>query len=184
MIKKAKNTKVLSKIQEKRVAKELNARTTIASGSLYFQVGVYAIFNLQNDKVYIGSSVNVPKRRTEHFYKLNKGIHSNKNLQEDYNLYGQANFEFIFLEEVERPLLPIREKFYILRYSNNLYNIYTNPNYVTIEGSSKIKAKCSGKLNGNYGNKVSDETKKLMRDRRWGENYVFKHNPKYKRKSM
>ena len=37
MIKKAKNTKVLSKIQEKRVAKELNARTTIASGSLYFQ---------------------------------------------------------------------------------------------------------------------------------------------------
>lgn len=37
MIKKAKNTKVLSKIQEKRVAEELQARTTIASGSLYFQ---------------------------------------------------------------------------------------------------------------------------------------------------
>ena len=37
MIKKAKNTKTLSKRQESRIAKELNARTTIASGSLYFQ---------------------------------------------------------------------------------------------------------------------------------------------------
>ena len=37
MIKKAKNTKVNSKKQESRIAKELNAKTTIASGSLYFQ---------------------------------------------------------------------------------------------------------------------------------------------------
>lgn len=60
MIKKAKNTKVKSKLQESRIAKELNAKTTIASGSLYFQKA-----DVRND-VYLVEA----KTTSKDFYSL------------------------------------------------------------------------------------------------------------------
>jgi excinuclease UvrABC nuclease subunit len=38
-------------------------------------VGVYCIKNKVNGKVYVGSSVNIRRRKTQHFVNLKRGIH-------------------------------------------------------------------------------------------------------------
>lgn len=145
--------------------------------------GVYCITNITNTKVYIGSTSNLSKRRTEHFYKLRKGVHTNKYLQQDYNLLGETNFAFSVLEYVTNlEELPTRELYYFSKFTNK-YNIYKNPNYINVKGRNKIKQSSTSVNNGNFGNQHSNETKKLIRDNRWGENYQCKPKPKYKRKS-
>jgi predicted GIY-YIG superfamily endonuclease len=42
--------------------------------------GIYLIKNILDDKVYIGSSVNLKDRRYKHFWMLEKGIHDNQHL--------------------------------------------------------------------------------------------------------
>ncbi len=41
---------------------------------------------------YVGASVNVVKRIREHFYRLEKGVHRNRRLQNAYNKYGKDSF--------------------------------------------------------------------------------------------
>lgn len=43
--------------------------------------GIYQIKNIHNDKVYIGSSVNIGKRYTQHIYDLKYNIHQNHKLK-------------------------------------------------------------------------------------------------------
>lgn len=47
--------------------------------------GVYIIVNLDNKKVYIGSTRNILRRLKEHEYKLRKNNHHVGELQKDYN---------------------------------------------------------------------------------------------------
>ena len=47
-------------------------------------VGVYGILNMDNSKMYIGSSENMPGRLKVHISTLNSGNHYNKELQEDW----------------------------------------------------------------------------------------------------
>jgi len=51
--------------------------------------GIYCIKCLKNGKSYIGKSFNVHRRLSEHFKELKKGIHSIKDLQNDYDLYRE-----------------------------------------------------------------------------------------------
>lgn len=48
-------------------------------------VGVYAIWNLENQKVYIGSSKNIKSRVYNHLTKLRNGKHENVELQKDFD---------------------------------------------------------------------------------------------------
>ena len=48
-------------------------------------VGIYMIRNNGNNKVYIGQSIDVDRRRYEHFSKLKRGNHYNSYLQNAYN---------------------------------------------------------------------------------------------------
>lgn len=56
--------------------------------------GVYKITCLVNNKVYIGSSVNITKRWHCHKSTLNKNRHHSKYLQNSWNKYGVDHFEF------------------------------------------------------------------------------------------
>lgn len=77
--------------------------------------GIYAIENLVNGKLYIGSSVNVNKRKNEHFNKLRKGIHHSRHLQRAFNKYGEISFIFRVIEYVDETILREKEKEYILK---------------------------------------------------------------------
>lgn len=64
--------------------------------SLYNERGIYAIVNQENGFAYIGKTENnFGDRRDSHFSLLRSGIHTNKNLQSDWNKYGEGCFSFV-----------------------------------------------------------------------------------------
>jgi group I intron endonuclease len=76
--------------------------------------GVYAIRNSVNNKQYIGSSVCLRKRRSEHFSQLKCNCHGNRKLQNAWNKYCARSFVFEILEIVDdRNELIVREQFWI-----------------------------------------------------------------------
>jgi len=60
--------------------------------------GVYCIHNLENNKRYVGSSVNVLVRLEKHRALLRKGVHQNPYLQNSWNKYGEESFICYLLE--------------------------------------------------------------------------------------
>lgn len=182
--------------------------------------GIYIIKNKINNKIYIGSSVDINDRWRCHIKELKKNTHHSSKLQNSWNKYGNNNFEFLVMEECDKNCLIEREQFYLekllkantdFNYFNlNGFNILVNANntlgYVFNEDSkqqmSDTKAK-KGKLihndfnfinmdslyhnnfltNGNkehldksnpfYGKKHSEESKKIMSEKKRGANNMF-----------
>lgn len=58
------------------------------------QAGVYAITHTSTGKCYVGSTVNLNKRRNEHFGSLRRGDHHSLKLQRAWNNYGETAFKF------------------------------------------------------------------------------------------
>lgn len=89
---------------------------------------IYAIKNLINNKVYIGSSKSPKKRKYKHFYDLKKGQHHSPHLQRSYDNYGKDMFSFYIIEECSEDDRLQREVFHIESYQSHLreygYNIY------------------------------------------------------------
>ena len=56
--------------------------------------GIYKITNIINNKVYVGSAVNVTYRFKTHKRLLKQNKHFNTHLQSSYNKYGKDNFKF------------------------------------------------------------------------------------------
>lgn len=63
--------------------------------------GIYKITNSENDHFYIGSSVNLTRRKSRHFSELRNNKHNNKHLQAAWNKYGELAFSFLVVELVE-----------------------------------------------------------------------------------
>lgn len=76
--------------------------------------GIYKITNLINGKIYIGSSVNLKRRKTIHLSNLKNKKHGNRYLQNSFDKYGEDNFIFEILEPVEdKNNLIVREQYWI-----------------------------------------------------------------------
>jgi len=93
----------------------------------FFQPGIYAIFNTENEKYYIGEANNLAQRLSEHYENLKNRRHDCAELKEDWNLHGAAKFEFIILEigfdpYSERVKRLQSQGEYIRKYRNNTYN--------------------------------------------------------------
>lgn len=56
--------------------------------------GIYKITNTINDKIYIGSSINLRQRKSRHFTDLKAGRHDNSHLQRAFKKYGAKFFQF------------------------------------------------------------------------------------------
>lgn len=67
-------------------------------------MGVFQIRNSENEKVFVGSSMNLEGIFNRHEFQLKMGAHPNKTLQQDWNERGGEKFAFEVLEE-----LPPRE---------------------------------------------------------------------------
>jgi group I intron endonuclease len=81
--------------------------------------GIYKIINTKNNKIYIGSSVDIKKRKEKHFWMLQKGIHDNKFLQSSYDRDGKENFIFDIIEMCDKKDLVEKENYYILENKAN-----------------------------------------------------------------
>lgn len=117
-------------------------------------VGIYAIKNQANGKVYIGQSVDIARRWRDHLNELKQNKHRNSHLQSAFLMYGVEAFTFEIIEECSREMLDELEHFYIREF-NSLKNGYNQE---------------SG---GNLNKKISAETKVKMSKAKSGKN-----NPK------
>lgn len=77
--------------------------------------GIYIIRNTVNGKVYVGQSVDIYHRWSEHRRLLNEGKHVNRHLQSAVNKYGLGAFVFNIIEECSVDFLDEREVFWIER---------------------------------------------------------------------
>lgn len=124
---------------------------------------IYTIYKIQckvNDKVYFGRSQEVEKRWRSHKNSLRRGIHNNLNLQNDWIAYGEEEFDFIVLHELDSlEESEMVEQQYI---DNDLYNKYNisdarmggdvMTNNPRKEETRKLKSKIfSGEGNPMYG---------------------------------
>lgn len=76
--------------------------------------GIYQIINKINNKIYIGSSIDVEQRWNTHKRELRSKKHHNKNLQNAWHEYGEENFVFEIIELVEDTNQLIdKEQYYI-----------------------------------------------------------------------
>lgn len=85
------------------------------------QPGIYVLENTTTGKQYVGQSVDVNKRKQQHFNAMQKGKHHNQYIQRDYNM--GHNFSFGIIEYCDISSLNQREKYWIDRL-NTYYNGY------------------------------------------------------------
>lgn len=62
--------------------------------------GIYKIINVVNNKFYVGSAVDLKRRKTRHFSELRTGKHNNRHLQSAWIKYGEQAFVFVVVEEL------------------------------------------------------------------------------------
>ena len=86
-------------------------------------VGIYKITNIDNNKVYIGQSVDIQVRWYNHKKELNRNKHGNSYLQNSWNLHGADKFKFDIIEECEISVLDEKEIYWIKYYNS------TDPKY-------------------------------------------------------
>lgn len=91
--------------------------------------GVYAIINIINGGIYVGSAIRIFGRRTDHFRDLLNQKHKTPKLQNAYNKYGVDAFRFVILSFIDNPTvsdLRKKEQYFIDYFGiKNVYN--TNP---------------------------------------------------------
>lgn len=63
-------------------------------------IGIFQVHNLVNDKIFIGSSMNLDAIFNRIRFQLYGGAHPNKELESDWKRYGTGKFEFEVLEEI------------------------------------------------------------------------------------
>ena len=103
-------------------------------------LGIYKITNKINNKSYIGKSVNIEKRWKYHLDNFNCQKEYNKTLYKAFRKYGESNFTFEVLEELDEEQYDLlsneREKYWI-----NFYNSLNDGYNETVgeRGRNKIK---------------------------------------------
>lgn len=150
--------------------------------------GIYKIHNIVNNKMYIGSSIEIYGRWQDHKKELRHNYHTNKRLQHSWNKYGEDKFVFEILENVgNKENLLDREQYWMNYYDSYNRDIGFNINPIAssqlgFKHSDESKRKMSESRKGEkhhlYGKFHSDESKQKMSKSHTGK----KHNDETKQK--
>lgn len=147
--------------------------------------GIYIIYNIPDEKFYIGSSVNIYKRWKSHKKRLEYNQHNNKYLTEVYKKYGIDSFIFKIIEYCLPEKTIDREQYYLdlyKPYERNIgYNIMSRADRVfltdeiknrisksltgksiTNKAKERISISNSGENNGNFRKNYSEEEKNIL----------------------
>ncbi len=119
--------------------------------------GIYKIINVVNNKFYVGSAVNLRKRKSRHFSELRTGKHRNRHLLAAWKKYGEQAFVFVVVEEVEdRALLLEAENRWLKEHVGKdcCYNIGTD--------ATAPAMGLSGELSPTWGYKHTDTAREQI----------------------
>ncbi len=107
--------------------------------------GVYKITCLKNNKVYVGQSLDIYRRLSQHYKALQSLTHRHHSsrLQDDWDLFGEENFVAEIIETCPPNKLEEREKYWIDFYASDRegYNVrgeYNKPIKDEIDNAIKI----------------------------------------------
>ena len=81
--------------------KEKNKRLKKEYQSNRRPMGVFLIRNMTNDKVFVGVGLDLLGIINSHKFQLKMGVHRNRRLQSDWNEFGEENFAFEILDQLE-----------------------------------------------------------------------------------
>lgn len=119
--------------------------------------GIYAIRNLKNSKIYVGSAINIAHRWAVHRYGFKNKIHHSRFLQRAWDKHGSEAFSFDILEHVEDVSILIeREQYWIDNFSS------ANP---------KLGYNINPLAASSLGRKLSEERKALLKGRGLGRKH-------------
>lgn len=117
-------------------------------------MGIYKIINVVNNKFYVGSAVNLSRRKTRHFSELRTGKHNNRHLQAAWNKYGEEAFVFVVIKEIQ-------DKTQLLSAENDWLKAHVGKEYcynLGTDATAPMLGKC-GKLSPTWGLKHTVEAK-------------------------
>jgi len=120
------------------------------------KAGVYKITNIINNKLYVGSSADLMKRKWHHFKVLKEGTHKNIHLQRAYDTYGYDNFQWEILEFVD--FIEDKKEFKTLILSREQYWLDT---LIIVDGKS-VGYNINLVAGSSLGTKLSEETKRKL----------------------
>lgn len=134
--------------------------------------GIYKIVNLENGRIYIGSTTVFRKRFKSHNHTLTSGKHTNKFLQNDFNKYGTDNFLIEVLQHVvfsendcliekKKKLLAV-EQIYIDKYYDGQKNCY---NLRKDAADSRQGSKAIKEVNRETDGRCKSPTKETLKKR-------------------
>lgn len=124
--------------------------------------GIYAILNLVNCKVYVGSAVNLKRRYNSHLRDIELKTHHSIKIINAVAKHGIVNFSFTLLELCELSVLYKKEQAWIDRFdaSNKGYNICSlATSCLGIKKSEAYRKRVSENLTGRP---VSEKHKKHL----------------------
>lgn len=144
--------------------------------------GIYKI-SFGSSKCYVGSSVNLTKRKQDHKSRLKHETSNCVGLQRAFNKYGIDAFTFEVIEYCSIEKLRIREMHHILEYNsvNDGYNIALDTSIPMLgrkhsEKTKKLMSLNSKRLKTNLGRKFSKEHLQRMSDSMMGKNAGIPRN--------
>lgn len=135
--------------------------------------GIYKIVCRTTKKVYIGSAVNLRGRKDYHLYHLRRGDHDNRYLQNAWNKYGEADFDFQVIELILVPFLLEREQYWIdkTRACIRAKGFNLSPTAGSALGVKHSDETCARQSLRRRGHKLSEENKRNLslakRKKRW-----------------
>lgn len=126
--------------------------------------GIYMIWCLFSGKVYVGSSLNVARRFTQHLRNLNRNRNLHPHLQAAWNAYGAESFMFTPIEFCSVEELEQREQHYLdLHRSYDREKGYnTSPTAESTRGVKRTPEQRERIRQAGIGRKASPETRAKM----------------------
>lgn len=98
--------------------------------------GIYLIISIKNNKIYVGQS-----RINQHLALLRENRHYSIELQKDFNLYGENNFVFEMIEDVELDTHLIEKEKQWIELLSHEYYLYNSSINEKREKNKKRKVK-------------------------------------------
>jgi group I intron endonuclease len=117
---------------------------------------IYGIRHIENGHIYVGSAVLLSRRWKYHKNRLRRGLHHSQYFQNAWNLYGEENFEWIVIENLDEKCLGLDDQqiLTILEEREHFWVEYHRTNGTVYNLREVAKS--------NLGVKYSEESKKKM----------------------